>query len=67
MTLQQYLDDAPETEARDEVWEWAVEVLAQVGLSHVRETVENECRLPESAWDDLLAALTKPPTNGCRP
>lgn len=59
MTLQQFLDDVSSDEraALDAVWQWAAEALADADLAHVRETVEDECRLPASAWDELLAAL----------
>lgn len=59
MTLQQYLDAvSPEEQtAFEELWRWTAEALADADLTHVRETVENECRFPASAWNDLLAAL----------
>lgn len=57
MTLNQYLENSPEADSKGEVWEWTAEVLNDADLAYVRETVENECRLPECAWDDLLMAL----------
>lgn len=57
MTLQQYIDNSAGPDARDEVWSWTTEALTDLGLDHVQATIENECRFPESAWDDLFTAL----------
>jgi hypothetical protein len=59
MTLEQYLNTVSSEERATlvEVWQWSTELLAEADLDHVRETVENECRFPASAWDDLFAAL----------
>ncbi len=59
MTLQQFFDNvsSAKQEALEEVWRNATSILNDIGLGHVEEAVENECRLSESAWSDLLAAL----------
>lgn len=59
MTLRQYLEthDPAEQKAKEEVWARAADILTGADLDHVRTTVENECRLPELAWEDLFAAL----------
>lgn len=59
MTLQQYLEThgAAEREAKEEVWTRTADILTKADLDHVRDNVENECRLPESAWNDLFSAL----------
>jgi hypothetical protein len=57
MTLQQYINNSADPDARDEVWNWTIETLTDLGLDHVHEAIEDECRFPESAWDDLFTAL----------
>jgi hypothetical protein len=59
MTLQQFLDDVPlaEREALEAAWTRVDEAMREKGLSHVPETVEDECRLPEEAWAHLFEVL----------
>lgn len=59
MTLDQYLDDqsSPGRQERVEVWTRVTDALAEAGLNHVAETIEDECRFPEAAWNDLFTAL----------
>lgn len=59
MTLLQYLDSLSSTErkAQEEVWIWATLVLDEADLGHVWKVIARECRFPESAWEDLFAAL----------
>lgn len=39
------------------MWARTADILTGADLDHVRTNVENECRLPELAWEDLFAAL----------